>query len=169
MCKQGYGVRWDHAPDKHCPNLVPNDFDKRRFKRLQNASSVPVWMGRSMKDGVVSDSLAHLWNDWYESYYNVDYPRLMIRFEDFLFHGKEVMDMVCKCGGAHQSSRFTYLVDEAKWSHKHAQNNMVSAMVKYGTDGGRYQNMTHEDLEFAHTALNRDLVKAFGYQAHPVG
>jgi hypothetical protein len=169
MCTQGYGARWDHA-DKHCPNLVPNDYDKRRFKRLRNASSVPVWMGQSMKEGVVWDSLAHLWNDWYESYHNVDYPRLMIRFEDFLFHGKEVMETVCKCGGAQQQpSRFAYLVDKAKWNHKHAQNNMVSAMVKYGTDGRRYNNMTREDLGFAHKALNRDLIKAFGYQAHPMG
>jgi hypothetical protein len=121
-----------------------------------------------MKDGVVWDSLIHLWNDWYESYYHVDYPRLMIRFEDVLFHGKEVMDMVCKCAGAQQPSRFTYLVDEAKWDHKHAQNNMVSAMVKYGTDSRRYQNMTREDLEFTHAALNHDLINVFGYQAHPM-
>eukprot|EP00980_Cylindrotheca_fusiformis_P006518 scaffold1383_cov68-Cylindrotheca_fusiformis.AAC.1 len=48
MCRQGYGVRWDHNSKKHCPNLVPNDFDRQRFPKLQNASSVPVWMGASM-------------------------------------------------------------------------------------------------------------------------
>jgi hypothetical protein len=166
MCKQGYGVRWDHN-EKHCPNLIPNDFDRQRFKRLRHAESVPVWMGRSPKTGPTWKSLTHYWNDWYESYLGVDFPRLVIRFEDTLFHGKQVMDLVCQCGGAQQAaSHFTYLVDEAKWNHKHAQNNMLSAMMKYGTDAGRYRNMTDDDLRFAHDTLNMSLMETFKYQLH---
>jgi hypothetical protein len=88
----------------------------------------------------------------------------MIRFEDTLFHPKEVMRQVCQCGGAQTSKTLNYLVDEAKWNHKHAQNNMVSAMIKYGTDAGRYHNMTEEDKQFARSALNPELIKAFHYQ-----
>jgi hypothetical protein len=165
MCKQGYGARWDHTV-KHCPNLVPNEFDRKKFKKLQDAESVAIWMGRSPKEGPTWDSLVHYWNDWYDSYlYGAkDYPRLMIRFEDTLFHPKEVMRQVCQCGGAQTSKTLNYLVDEAKWNHKHAQNNMVSAMIKYGTDAGRYHNMTEEDKQFARSALNPELIKAFHYQ-----
>jgi hypothetical protein len=152
MCRQGYGVRWDHNSKKHCPNLVPNAFDKGRFPKLQNASSVPVWMGASMETGPTWDSLVHYWNNWYGSYYKNDFPRLLIRFEDTLFHAEQVMKHVCQCGGGiyagndESENMFRPIVDEAKWSHKHSQNNLVSAIIKYGTDATRYRQMPPEDL-----------------------
>ncbi|CAJ1950116.1 unnamed protein product [Cylindrotheca closterium] len=220
MCKQGYGVRWDHNAKKHCPNLVPNEYDQKRFKRYAslNQTSVPVWMGQSYESGPHWDSLVHYWNDWYGSYYynnnnsnndndnhqtannnhQEDFPRLMIRFEDTLFHAKTVMKLVCACGGGifsgnedeeeddggeinigftndntakqqqqqqHQmGSAFRPIVDEAKFEHKHVQNNLVSAIVKYGTEKGRYRNMTQDDLEFAQTHLDSELMKAFHYK-----
>lgn len=126
MCKQGYGARWSHNPKKHCPNLVPNDFDRSKYKHLLNASSVPVWMGPSPQVGPSWPSLVHYWNAWYQSYVHADFPRLLIRFEDTLFHGQKVMKLVCECGGGELVSpnNHIYLLDEAKWQHKHAQNNM---------------------------------------------
>ena len=164
MCKQGYGAHWNHNPDQHCPNLVPNNYDRRRFKGLRNATSVRVWMGPGPRKGPSWDSLVHLWNDWYDSYVLADFPRLLVRFEDTLFHGKEVMAQVCQCAGAQSSSRFRYVVDEAKFDHRHAQNNMVSAMIKYGTDKRRFYNMTEEDLRFAPQFLSPKLMKMFQYQ-----
>jgi hypothetical protein len=124
-------------------------------------------MGRSPKEGLNWDSLVHYWNDWSDSYLYqaTDYPRLMIRFEDTSFHPKEVMRQVCQCGGAQTSKTFNYLVDEAKWKNqKHAQNNMVSATIRYGMSAGRYHNMTEEDNQLARSALNPELIKAFYYQ-----
>jgi hypothetical protein len=151
---------------RHCPNLVPNDYDRKRFKRLRNRTSVIVWMDKNPKMGPSWPSLAHFWNDWYESYLNVDYPHLLIRFEDTLYHPKEVLKQVCQCGGAQliDHQQHSYLVDEAKWNHKHSQNNMISAMIKYGTDHRRYNNMTEDDLQFARSSLNRDLMTAFHYK-----
>ncbi len=166
MCKQGYGARWDHDSDTHCPNLVPNDYDRKRFKRLQNTSSVPVWMGVNRKVGPSWPSLVHYWNAWYQSYVHAEFPHLIIRFEDTLFHGRQVMKQVCECGGGQLVSRdhHYYLLDEAKWHHRHAQNNMISAILKYGSDVGRYRNMTKEDLEFAQKHLDDSLLDLFGYQ-----
>lgn len=166
MCKQGYGVRWDHNSEKHCPNLVPNDHDRQRFKRLQDAPSVSVWMGPNAKVGPSWPSLVHYWNAWYQSYVMADFPRLMVRFEDTLFHGHSVMKSICECGGGTLVSpnRHFYLLDEAKWHHKHTQNNMISAMIKYGNDNGRYRNMTKEDLEFAQKHLDLALLDLFRYQ-----
>lgn len=220
MCKQGYGVRWDHKANKHCPNLVPNDFDLKRFPKryATNTTSVPVWMGQSYQSGPRWDSLVHYWNDWYGSYYykngaksgnaatitgnkpKEEFPRLMIRFEDTLFHAKTVMKLVCACGGGIFSgneeeeeegevnlgftmnanenakqqqqqhptmgggSAFRPILDEAKFEHKHIQNNLVSAIVKYGSDKTRYRNMTKEDLDFAESYLDSELMKAFHYK-----
>ena len=164
MCKQGYGARWDRNPEKHCPNLVPDEFDRKRFKRLRNASSVPVWMGQGLTKGPSWPSLVHLWNDWYRGYFDADSPRIIIRFEDTLFHGKEVMRQVCECGGAQQPSQLSYVVDEAKWDHTHAQSNMVTAIIKYGTESNRYRNMTNEDLLFAHKSLSPELMEEFHYK-----
>ena len=78
MCKEGYGVRWDHNSKYHCPNLVPNEYDKKQFKRSfrgnnnnnnnTNSSSVQVWMGPNRQVGPTWPSLIHYWNEWYESY-----------------------------------------------------------------------------------------------------
>jgi hypothetical protein len=167
MCKQGYGVRWDHDSTKHCPNLIPNGFDKRRFgKRLahSNITSMRVWMGPNPTVGPSWDSLIHYWNAWYESYLNASWPRLIIRFEDTLFHPKQVMNEVCHCAGGELFQPFQFLLDEAKWNHKHQQNNMITAMIRYGTEKGRYHNMTANDLAFAHRTLNPTLLEAFCYK-----
>lgn len=78
MCKEGYGVRWDHDSNHHCPNLIPNEFDRKRFPPKQLAaadgnvvvsSPIPVWMGANPTAGPTWPSLIHYWNAWYESYY----------------------------------------------------------------------------------------------------
>jgi hypothetical protein len=166
MCKQGYGVRWDHDAQKHCPNLIPNEFDKQRFgKRLArtNVTSVRVWMGANPKVGPSWDSLVHYWNAWYESYLDAPWPRLLIRFEDTLFHPKQVMKEVCHCGGGELVEPFRYFVDKAKWNHKQEQNNMITAMIRYGSGKDRYRNMTQDDIDFAERTLNSTLLDVFRY------
>jgi hypothetical protein len=37
-------------------------------------------------------SLAHFWSEWYGEYMDADFPRIMVRFEDLLFYGKEVTE-----------------------------------------------------------------------------
>jgi hypothetical protein len=165
MCKQGYGVRWAHDSKIHCPNLVPNQFDRKRFRELRNASSVRVWMGKDPQIGPSWPSLVHYYNAWYQSYLQADFPRLIIRFEDTLFHGGTVMKQVCECaGGEPVADQYRYFLDEAKWSHNHEQNNFVSAMIKYGTDAGRLHNMTQEDLDFARVNLDSALLDLFHYK-----
>ena len=182
MCKEGYGVRWDHDSKHHCPNLIPNDFDKKRFPKTANNKdpSVPVWMGANPTVGPSWPSLIHYWNAWYESYYinfdaqikskDTSWPRLMIRFEDTLYYPKKVMQEVCRCGGGKllfdekQHQQYNYNLEEAKPDHKHQQkNNFVTAMIEYGTNATRVRNMTEMDIAFAVQNLNPTLMRAFGY------
>ena len=44
------------------------------------------------------------------------------------------------------------------------QTNLISAMIKYGTDAKRFSNMTKEDLEFAAEALDPELMQLFQYE-----
>uniref|UniRef100_A0A7R9ZLF0 Sulfotransferase domain-containing protein n=1 Tax=Craspedostauros australis TaxID=1486917 RepID=A0A7R9ZLF0_9STRA len=165
MCKEGYGARWSHSPKHHCPNLVPNEYDRRRFARLRNATSTTVWMGENQRVGPNWPSLIHYWNDWYRSYVSeADFPRLIIRFEDTLYHGEEVMRQVCECAGAEPLKPFTYLVDNAKSDHKQAKNDFAAAVLKYGNEDGRYRNMTSDDLTFARLNVDKELLRMFHYK-----
>ena len=190
MCKEGYGVRWDHTQE-HCPNLIPyTEFDKRKIQlrrrqqqqqqqqqqqRMDSNSnttqleSIPVWMGKNIQSGIVWDSLIHYWNEWYESYMDdvdVNYPRLIIRFEDTLYYPTKVMEQVCLCGGGTVTKPYKYLVSEAKYNHKQQQNNLVTAIIKYGTNTTRYNNLTIDDIKFIQQHVNSTLMKVFQYHYH---
>jgi len=114
MCKNPYTARWSHA--SKCPNLVVTGDNNNNNNNEYN----PV----SVKYGAATESyqsLAHLWNDWYNDYYQtaVDatttdahqhditndeqqqqhYPWLMIRIEDLVFHTVETITTVCECAG----------------------------------------------------------------------
>jgi hypothetical protein len=63
-------------------------------------------------------SLVHFWSEWYRQYLDADFPRLIVRFEDLLFHPKEMIDIVCQCAGAvsKDEGKFEYIEDKnAKW------------------------------------------------------
>jgi hypothetical protein len=48
--------------------------------------------------------------------------------------------------------------------HKGKQTNLISAMIKYGTDKKRFVGMTKEDLEFANNGLDLELMQLFQYE-----
>lgn len=81
MCKSPYAAQWTHHKF-HCPNLIFSKLDKHRYKHIQqfknpNIPSFEVTVGFDNDNEVVFDSLAHLWSEWYELYYNAKYPRLI--------------------------------------------------------------------------------------------
>jgi hypothetical protein len=48
--------------------------------------------------------------------------------------------------------------------HKGKQTNLISAMIKYGTDKNRFTTMTRDDLELASEALDPELMQLFKYE-----
>merc|ERR1711983_112282 len=56
------------------------------------------------------------WNTYYKQWVNVSsFPRLIIRYEDLLFHPKKVIDKVCQCGGGKiNTAKFTSIKGFAK-------------------------------------------------------
>jgi hypothetical protein len=55
-------------------------------------------------------SLVDMWNVWYKDWHDVSFPRLMVRFEDLLFHAEDVVSQVCACGGGEDRSLFAYRI-----------------------------------------------------------
>lgn len=164
MCRTHYQTLWAHEDSEyaHCPNLIPSDHDRAQFPWLQNKESVPVRV--KYPDFVTHhETLVGFWNDWYSAYANADFPRLIVRMEDLVFHAKAVTSQVCHCAGGDMKEKFTYIVESAKDSGKD-RTSFVDAVIRYGKDMGRLTGMSKEDLHYARTSLDPKLMELFGYQ-----
>jgi hypothetical protein len=172
MCRHQYEAFWSHDKDEHCPNLIPNAKDKALFPILRKKKVVPleVHYPEFVRQ---HDSLAHFWNDWYNEYAKATFPRVIVRFEDLIFHAKEVTMAVCECaGGEMKEQDFMYIVDSAKkglgaHGKQSQRTSFIEAIIRYGKDKGRLSGMSPEDIEFARKSLDRDLVEFFGYLDPP--
>jgi hypothetical protein len=155
MCKHPYAAKWSH--DDRCPNLV--------HVNASGKSSVPVELYYPVGH-TVWPSLVDFWSDWYNQYMKADYPRLIIRFEDLIFHQKQLVATVCECAGAvPKEDSFSYVVSEGKWGAAHQKSsNLISAMIKYGSTKSRLASLTREDLEYAAEHADPNLVRIFQYQ-----
>ena len=178
MCKNPYTTRWSH--DHQCPNLLQThnkDYDD--------------WNPVTVKYGAATESyqsLAHLWNDWYNDYYyyrptdhnnTASYPRIMIRMEDLIFHTQSTIRQVCHCAGGRlysdnddnnspSTSQFQYITDSAKAdSPGHdTSTGLAEAWIKYSRPLGPMAGMVANDYHAAVRALDSQLMLQFGYQ-HP--
>lgn len=168
MCRHEYGAHWLHDPS-HCPNLVPKESDEQLFE----ANGVPSTstMEVTVKYAEFSrqhTSLVEFWNDWNRAYVLASFPRLMVRFEDIVFHPKQVTQTVCECAGGqiHANKPFKYVVESAKKGSAHGteKTSYVDALVKYGTELGRYTGFTKDDLLYAQKHLDPDLMRLFSYR-----
>jgi hypothetical protein len=118
MCRHQYESRWIHPP-KHCPNLVPNRYDRRRKPGVGTITLRVKFATKHIGNEPIPDnknrtfvnytSLVDMWNVWYKDWYDVSFPRLMVRFEDLLFHAEDVVSQVCACGGGEDRSLFVYV------------------------------------------------------------
>jgi hypothetical protein len=153
--------------------------------------------------GTVSyESLPDLWNRWNREYYDYNYeehdgttslrarsnttdatstitttyfPRLVIRYEDLVFHAATVVDQILNCAGIAPKDRkrgdptasggvggFVYQTAKAK-SHG-VSVDLVQAMIKYGTRTGRKdEKFRPVDLDYIRQTLDSELMTRFGY------
>lgn len=175
MCRHPYAADWIHDPD-HCPNLLPNEIDLNLMSMEEkDAISTGVTMNVTVTYAEFTRqhaTLVEFWNDWYKAYVEAPFPRLIVRFEDVVFHPKQITKTVCECaGGILDPSRpFRYIVDSAKKGAAHGteKTSYVDALIKYGTEEGRYKGFEPEDLEYAREQLDPDLMRLFGYSYPPL-
>jgi hypothetical protein len=157
MCESPYTLQWN-VSSNHCPTLVD-----------ATNSSVPVKI-RWSKGYIRSwPSLAHLWSMWYREYYESSMPRLIIRYEDLLFHTEKVIDSIRDCVGATwKSDTFQWQAAPAKthpyFARFKAPSSLVSAVIKYGSAKGREGTMNIDDQTYARTFIDKAMVRNFHYQ-----
>ena len=178
MCRHPYEARWRHTKE-HCPNLVPNKYDKGRRPgkgemgirvkfATQHIGDEPI-PDRSNKTFVHYDSLVDLWNTWYQQWQDAKFPRLMVRFEDLMFHAEETVSQVCTCGGGTMKRKFRYVEDSAKgqFGPHEGSAGFLASMVTYGNSTLRMKGILKEtaDLDYARKHLSKDLMDTFGYAA----
>lgn len=166
---------WPHVEDDengHCPNLIPNHVDVKEFPFLEGWESIIVQV-RYALFGRWHNSLAHFWNDWYRPYYQAPYPKVIVRYEDLIFHAKEVTESVCHCAGGEMKGKFEYIVESAKkgsggHGRKDQRTSMIQAMIRYGKETNRTIGFTQDDLAFAIETLDSELTEFFGYSNPPL-
>lgn len=158
MCRHPYAAHWPHTR-KNCPNLLRRDQGQDK----PNKVIVPY---RQDKPGHY-DSLVGLWNEWYGDYLAIkDFPRIIIRFEDILFHFEEVITQVCTCGGGklkNHENGFVLQEKNAKAGHNNGSNGLVSAMLRYANVLKRTEHFSDGDLKYAKETLRKDILELFGY------
>jgi hypothetical protein len=181
MCRNPYVMKWWHRKqDNHCPNLVATKKEQNLVETVGPDHSIPVLMW--YRKDKPFDSLAAVWNDWYGQYFdtnqketdtnkdddNVNYPRLIVRYEDLLFHAETVIKQVCACGGGKMrfEDNLMYKHEGKKGAaHRADSSGLIKAVIRYGSEQTRQSGFLPEDLEYAQHHLRPDLMTAFHY--HP--
>ena len=143
MCRVQYNARWAKGMEGHCPNLVPNEQERQQYPRFRNMSTFPVNISLRNVYFDHYSSLADLWSSWNRLYFDADFPRLMIRFEDTLFHAEEVMHHIKVCVGLPTGNPYRYNLGKSK---RTKGADFTSALAKYGTHRGRFDGLYPEDL-----------------------
>ena len=174
MCKSPYAAVWQRGEFGRCPNLVPSEYERQAVAG-QNAfrTTIPtttttttftVQVERSYEERYAS--LADMWSEWYREFYEADIPRLIIRYEDTLFHADRVMELITECIGRPLQEPFRYHMEASKMHGK--PSDFTTALAKYGTKRGRYTGLLPEDRKYAQTALDSTLMKVFQYPQVPL-
>ena len=158
MCRHPYAARWVYDPE-HCPNVINYQSKK--------ASNVYVFYKTDM---VSYKSLPEMWNKWYQDYLAVDFPRVLVRFEDLLFFGKEVTETLCACGGGvPRREKFVHIQNSAKLgtnAHGFHKTGLVQALIQYGHARNRTMGMSAEDIDYTKKYFDEKLMEMFNYH-HP--
>eukprot|EP00339_Tiarina_fusa_P009341 CAMPEP_0117079928 /NCGR_PEP_ID=MMETSP0472-20121206/56412_1 /TAXON_ID=693140 ORGANISM="Tiarina fusus, Strain LIS" /NCGR_SAMPLE_ID=MMETSP0472 /ASSEMBLY_ACC=CAM_ASM_000603 /LENGTH=469 /DNA_ID=CAMNT_0004807395 /DNA_START=40 /DNA_END=1449 /DNA_ORIENTATION=+ len=154
MCRHAYAANWDHGEDDRCPDFsLPDLKTTVKYAAFEKEH----------------ESILHLWNAYYLEYQEATFPRLLVRYEDLIFHPEEVTRTVCECAGGsmRKDGSFKYIVDSAKkgdGAHGKTRTGYADALVKYGSEERRYQIYHHaSDLEYIRDNVDAKLMQVMNY------
>jgi hypothetical protein len=191
MCKSRYSAHWFHVVPDHCPNLIPNNIEREWFDERKNIvrrhykndpwkvdnvmdkanftlnSTVVPLRVRYKSATLYHKSLIHMWKDWYNSYLQADFPFLMVRLEDLVYHPRSVLESICDCAGGVLAEHIMLSGDSAitQGDNIHGANRtgLVDAMNKH-VRGDRTKGMTPEDIQYAREVLKESPMQLFSYK-----
>jgi len=163
MCRHKYFTSWDRSSD-HCPGLVPSTTEEK--KNHPNDPSLRVRMKYIKSNITYYDSLVELWNTWYNDWVYVDFPRLIVRYEDLLFHAEYLTKQVCKCAGGVMNKRaFKQIAGAAKTLPIHkGSSGLLESLLRYSNSTVRKEQYWKDDIEYARKHLNSEIMNFFHYE-----
>lgn len=179
MCLQPYGARYDHDKSR-CPNIVPYKSDIEAHPRYGKMKYIPVRVQYD-KTRLKYDSMGHLWSEWYLDYIKfqadnktmvspVDFPFLMLRMEDLVFHAETVIPIMCECGGGKMKEGGIKQTSTIANGYNHAVNTssginsgLIRSVIKYGNITRRRKGYPDFQLQAAKEVLDPRLMELLGY------
>ena len=149
LCKASYEVYWNERPlqgSPDCPALS-------RSGNLTYTSPA--------SHGIIDrfSNLAEIWTTFYQQYWDADYPRLFIRYEDTLYHAETVLRTVAQCAGQPIRDELVYQSTPAK---SHGQPSSLAQ--SWISNAQPRTPLSPADAASAAGSLNSTLMQAFGYQ-----
>lgn len=144
--------------------------DHPRYKKMKY---VPIHVTYSKEPHLKykHPSLAHFWNNWNNEYvYNrtSEFPRLIVRMEDLVFHGDEVVPQICACAGMKTKGKFHHKRNVANWNNGIDKNSthgagLLQSIIRYGNPQSKRTGYTPCQLWAAKNILDTKLMSALGY------
>ena len=178
MCRNQYEVRF-YRPMGRCPKLAPLNKPLPKLNKSRHAGRTPKQRpviitppkGLVNKFFIKYDSLADMWVDYYNEWTNnALFPNLIVRYEDLLFHPKEVINQVCTCAGGKMRDDFR-LMEKSSKAHGNgilgpntSRTGLSAAIIMYGTKEIRDSVLDQADKKFAGEKLNSNVMDTFHYQ-----
>ena len=144
--------------------MIPNELDYQHFGRDEPTfrnGTVAIEVRFSDVQILHWESLIDLYSDYYRQYLEVDYPRLMVRFEDMLLQPRRVLAQVAECVGATIAETWKYQTESSKGHGSHTT--FAAAITKTGDAQRRVAGMTAEDLVYAAAHLDTEVIQRFQY------
>ncbi|KAH8060565.1 hypothetical protein JL722_4673 [Aureococcus anophagefferens] len=151
MCRMPYAASFRRGHAQCCPSPVAKTKTTVNFQQKGFPPSV-------------FSSLPDFWSRWNRLYYDAEFPRLMVRYEDLLWRGEATTRRVCECVGGAMRATFDPIDQAAKSGFSHgtgAVSGRADARSKYANESRRYEFLDDADLAAyeASRGLKRDAAR----------
>ena len=120
---------------------------------------------------LTNPSLLHVWNKWLQEYVyydkNDDFPRLIIRLEDLIFHKRKVLEEIGRCVGSPIESNQTLNTLKTTAKQHGTKSSLLQVIINYGNPIGSNDptnNMTYQDVEYYMEHIDKNLMKILHYK-----
>lgn len=162
-CKAPYNIKWvgqkpgGRSKDINLNGKCPNPGQEITYQMIfANPRKTVKYKG-----------LIHLWNEFYQEYLKADFPRLIVRFEDAIFHLPQIVQHIQECVGAY--SKHDSLQVQAGYAKRHgntAGTSLLKVMLKALDKQARWESskLTLEQRQDIRRTLDPELMKILHYK-----
>jgi len=132
------------------------DMCRKSFEKKSDCTDIDPRTGKFNYEQFVA-----IWNEWNEKHLikGMEQPSLIVRYEDILFHSRQVVESICECaGGTMRPFPFD----------GHFSRDTLRRIVKNGHVASRIGDFTIEELvqQGKPLEVNTDVMRTFSY-SHP--